>query len=316
MGVSVIIPAYNAGALIEDALASVLSQETPADEIIIVNDGSTDRDYAELERLHRSIRVIRQTNRGVSAARNAGCDAATHDYLAVLDADDIWLPGKLREQMHLLAQNPDVDAVFCLGRNWTPSPAESHPFASDSGAQETPSPKVRRLYYSDFLCSFAVYPSTMVVKRSAWKSIGGYDENRRYGEDWDFYLRLSHSHQIALVDRIAMLYRQHPASATAVIQQRNHWAEAIENAVMTLGLIDGFGHKVDGAKLKQHLYMVHFMHGYQHFWSGSYQIAQREFAQARRTGSGTSKAMAYLALSYAPGIRTLLRRSRSPRKDG
>lgn len=310
MGVSVIIPAYNAGTLVEDALASVLSQETPADEIIIVNDGSTDRDYAELERLHRSIRVIQQTNRGVSAARNAGCDAATHDYLAILDADDIWLPGKLRDQMHLLAQNPAIDAVFCLGREWTPSPGGSLPVGSDSGARKASPPETTRLYYSDFLCSFAVYPSTMVVKRSAWKSIGGYDESRRYGEDWDFYLRLSHNHQTALVNRIAMLYRHHPASATAVIQQRNHWAEVLENAVGTLGLVDAFGHKVDEADLKRHLYMVHFTHGHHHFWSGSYQIAQREFAQARRMSSATSKAMAYLALSHAPGIRSLVRRSR------
>lgn len=74
----------------------VLAQDWPADESIVGNDGSTDRDDDELSRLAGNIRVVNQSNRGVSAARNRGCELATSEYIAIIDADDAWLPGKLR----------------------------------------------------------------------------------------------------------------------------------------------------------------------------------------------------------------------------
>ena len=144
MCVSVVIPAYNPGALIDDAIASVLRQETPADEIIIVDDGSTDRNYRELEDRHHSIKVIRQSNRGVSAARNVGCDAATGSYIAVLDADDIWLPGKLEAQTRYAANHPQIDAIFCLGRQWTPETGNLRLTARSPSPQAPPPPRSER----------------------------------------------------------------------------------------------------------------------------------------------------------------------------
>ena len=315
MSVSVVIPAYNAGGFIEDAIGSVLRQDMPADEIIVINDGSTDRDYADLQRLHPTIRVIQQPNQGVSAARNLGCDVATGDYVALQDADDIWLPRKLREQMVFLTQNAEYDAAFCLGYRWTPNPSEAHPTLPSPDHLGSAPATATRLSYEDFLCSVAAVPATLVVKKSVWKSLGGFNERMRYGEDRDFCLRLSHRHRVGLLKFIGMLYRQHPNSATAKIQQRNHWAETIENAVDTLGLTDTFGHSVDRSRLKRHLSHVHFIHGYSHFWSGSFQVAQREFAQASRMAPLTPRALTYLALSSTPGIRDLVRRSRLQREE-
>lgn len=315
MSVSVVIPAYNAGAFIEDAIESVLRQDTPADEIIVINDGSTDRDYADLQRVHSTIRVIQQPNRGVSAARNVGCDAATGDYVALQDADDIWLPRKLREQIGFLRQNPEYDAAFCLGYRWTPNPGDAHPALPVLGSSEERPAEATRLSYEDFLCSVAAVPATLVVKKSVWKSLGGFNEHMRYGEDRDFCLRLSHRHLVGLLKLIGMLYRQHPASATAHIQQRNHWADTIKNAIDTLGLTDRFGHPVDRTRLNKHLSHVHFIHGYSHFWSGSFQVAQREFAQASRMVPLAPKTLTYLALSSTPGIRDLVRRSRLRRNQ-
>src|SRR6185437_2151448 len=159
MTVSVVIPAYNAGDFIEDAIASVLHQEAAADEIIVVNDGSTDRDYKDLERLHGTIRVIDQPNRGVSAARNLGCEAATGRYIAILDADDVWLPGKLRAQLAHLARHADVDAVFCRGLLWIFSAAGPQRRIPDIPRDSTESLSATPLCYSDLLCSTAVAPS-------------------------------------------------------------------------------------------------------------------------------------------------------------
>ena len=153
MGVSVIIPAYNAGRFIEEAIESALLQDCPADEIIVVNDGSTDRDYNEIESLGTQIRVIQQSNRGVSAARNLGVDLAQQEYVAILDADDVWILGKLRAQMTHLTQHPDCDAVFCLGLNWGSDgdgATWTHPSVAPVGAQRAP--QAIRLHYRDFLC--------------------------------------------------------------------------------------------------------------------------------------------------------------------
>ncbi|MFZ0461825.1 MAG: glycosyltransferase family A protein, partial [Candidatus Acidiferrales bacterium] len=311
--VSVVIPAYNAGRLIDAAIRSVLSQEWAPDEIIIVNDGSTDRDYSELQRLHKSIRVVTQPNRGLpAAARNLGFSAATGDYIATLDADDVWLPGKLHAQMLHLVQNPDIDAAFCKGLRWMQDTPEATPPEVTS---ESSMAKAVHLHYADFLCSLAVAPSTMVIKKSAWKSIGGFNESVRYGEDHDFYLRLSYGHRIDLLEFFGALYRHHRRSMTAVIQERNHWADVRENAVRTLGTTDMFGNRADPEKIAKHSAFIHFQHGHTHFWVGSFRVAREQFLRVVKLTPGNYKGWAYLLLSSLPGLRSLTRLMRRPSPD-
>lgn len=312
MGISVIIPAYNAGRLIDEAIESVLRQHTSADEIIVINDGSTDRDYSILKKFHHSVRVINQCNRGVSAARNVGCEAATQNLIAILDADDIWLPEKLRAQKYYLEHNPDIDAVFCRGQFWTTSSqASTHSLLVKDTKKPTTLPNARRLTYSDFATSFCVHPSTMLVKRSVWQSIGGYNEKLKYGEDWDFYLRLSHGHQVALLDFIAMLYRQHSQSATAVLQEQNHWVNVISGTLESLGSRDRFGNEVDTKQLSDHLFNLHFMHGYEHFWHGSIHVAHHEFLRAAHLKPFALKNFAYTFFSSSAILRRIAQRARS-----
>lgn len=309
--VSVIIPAYNAGHFIEDAIASVLAQDLRANEIIVVNDGSTDRDYSGLEDLHHSVKVINQPNRGVSAARNLGCATATGTYIAILDADDVWLQGKLRAQVQHLSRAHSVAAVFCRGLIWTPAAGETRwvppPISITSDLSD---PRALRLAYSDFLCSIPVAPSSMVVKRSVWLELGGFKEDLRYGEDHDFYLRLSHQYLVDLLDAPGMLYRQHPNSATAVLQVKNHLADVLRRTAQTLGTTDKFGNRVDMHKLASHLASIHFQHGYEHFSRGRYDVARLEFWSAVTTATCGFRTWAYFALCCTPGVRALARRVR------
>jgi glycosyltransferase involved in cell wall biosynthesis len=316
MGVSVIIPAYNAGRFIEEAIKSALLQDCPADEIIVVNDGSTDRDYSELESLGSQIRVIQQRNRGVSAARNLGFALAQQEYVAILDADDVWILGKLRAQMTHLSKHPDCDAVFCLGRNWTSDvdgATWTQPKVAPVGALHAP--QAIRLHYRDFLCGIPVATSTMVVKKAVWQTLGGFDESMRYGEDQEFNMRLSREYRIDVLDAIGMLYRQHPSSATARIQDRNHWAELIEGAVGRWGLIDRWGVRVDRAEIASHLARLHFLHGYEHFWHGSVTIARREFGRALMKRAFAPKSVCYLLASSIPGLGIALRAALRPRPE-
>ncbi len=316
MGLSVVIPAYNAGRFIEEAIESALMQDCPADEIVVVNDGSTDRDYRELESLGTQIRVIQQSNRGVSAARNLGFSVARQEYVAILDADDVWISGKLRAQMTHLSQHPDCDAVFCLGFNWESDgngATWTYPSVAPVGAQSAP--RAIRLRYRDFLCGIPVASSTMVVKKAVWQALGGFDESMRYGEDQEFNLRLSREYRVDVLDAIGMLYRRHRSSATARIQDPNHWAELIEGAVARWGLIDRWGVRVDRAEIARYLSRLHFLHGYEHFWHGSLSIAGREFGRALMQRPFTPKYLGYLLASSIPGLGIALRAGLRPRPE-
>ena len=106
--VSAVIPAYNAGKYVGRAIESVLAQTHKADEIIVVNDGSSDDTAEVVERFGGAVRFIRQENAGASVARNTGIEAATSEWIAFLDADDEWLPNKLKLQTEHLERNPKL----------------------------------------------------------------------------------------------------------------------------------------------------------------------------------------------------------------
>jgi glycosyltransferase involved in cell wall biosynthesis len=110
--VSTIIPAYNAERTIVQAIDSALSQHCEGHEVLVVNDGSTDSTAAILQKYGNRIQVITQHNGGASAARNAGCRRSIGRYLAFLDSDDVWLPGKLKTMVTALARNPLASLAF------------------------------------------------------------------------------------------------------------------------------------------------------------------------------------------------------------
>ena len=115
--VSCVIPAYNAERHIERALESVFAQTLPADEVIVIDDGSDDRTEDVLARFGDRIRTVRQQNRGPAAARNRGIDLATGDLIAFQDADDEWHSEKLAKQVAVLAARPEADVCITHLRN-------------------------------------------------------------------------------------------------------------------------------------------------------------------------------------------------------
>ena len=112
--VSVVMPAWNAARFIEQALRSILEQTVPPAEIVVVDDGSTDDTAQIAGSLHHSVTVLQRDHAGIGATRTAGVAATTGELVALLDADDLWLPEKLERQLAVMDADPSTEAVFCL----------------------------------------------------------------------------------------------------------------------------------------------------------------------------------------------------------
>jgi glycosyltransferase involved in cell wall biosynthesis len=207
MLVSIIIPAYNAESTIGKAIENVLSQSDLDTEIIVVDDGSTDGTPQILERYENSIRVIRQSNAGAAAARNAGVAATKGEYLAFLDADDLWLPGRLSRTLAALQDSPQAVLSFCdyllvdkcgkvLHRNFV-GRAPSHRDLLQGGCP--------------------ILPSAVTIRRTAYESVGGFNEHLRAGEDPYLWLVLSERGSFQYVPEQLVLYR-YGSAATAFVK--------------------------------------------------------------------------------------------------
>lgn len=192
---SAIIPTYNRRALVERAVRSVLAQSRTVQEIIVVDDGSTDGTGAALASLFGDrIRYVRQDNHGVSSARNRGLELARGAYLALLDSDDEWLPDKTEQQVRWLETHPDYGMVLCdvLRKN-----------AGSDGVERLR--RRERLPEDGYIFKWvllepALAPPTVLMRRQVYETIGGFDETLPTAEDLDYHLRIAARFKIGLIE--------------------------------------------------------------------------------------------------------------------
>lgn len=218
--VSVIIPTYNCSRFIGAALDSVLNQTLPPDEIIVVDDASTDNTAEVLAAYGDRITCVTALDTGgyASAVRNVGIKAAAGDYIAFLDADDIWFPTKLAEQIKVLNAHPEVQMVYS---NYNRIDEDDNIIESQSNrpwAIEKGSIVQTDSYWPDAFCQLAVrcfmQTSTVIVRKSAFDEVGFFDSNMLFYEDADLWMRITHSHQVKRVAHVLASYRKRGGSLT------------------------------------------------------------------------------------------------------
>jgi glycosyltransferase involved in cell wall biosynthesis len=184
--VSVVIPAFNSAGTIARAIDSVLAQDVPEMEIIVIDDGSTDETPSILDGYGKRITAIRQVNQGVAAARNRGIDAAQGEFIAFLDSDDEWYPKKLKKQMLLMEENPGVGLV-----------SSSAKYVDESGIiLQFGSADFKGRVTDVLLFENVIVTSSVVVRKACLQLIRPYFRHHLSGggagvEDWDLWLRLS-----------------------------------------------------------------------------------------------------------------------------
>lgn len=200
--VTVVIPTYNYGAYVGQAIESALAQTYPAVEVVVVDDGSTDDTPARLAAYGDRIRVVRQANQGLSAARNAGIAAAAGEFIALLDSDDAFHPRKLELQLRHLARNP---AVGLAGTHHFSDPARMWPAVEAD-------PAVRPVALDELVLRSPFSPSSAVFRASCAAAVGGFDAGLRSVEDRDFWIRVGAKSPVAVVAAELTYYRVTPGS--------------------------------------------------------------------------------------------------------
>jgi glycosyltransferase involved in cell wall biosynthesis len=199
--ISVVIPAYNGGALLRAAVDSALAQDYPVPtEIVVVDDGSTERIEPFLDGVPDEVRVVRQANAGTAAARNRGIRESRGEYVAFLDQDDLWDANKLSWQVPKFSD--DSIALVHAGARFMNTAGEV-----TSIVTADPSLDAHALLAD---CRLAV--QTAVVRRSVLDELGGFDESLSGADDWDLWIRIVAQHRIAAVPETLATIRVHPGN--------------------------------------------------------------------------------------------------------
>lgn len=211
--VSVVIPAFNSENFIAEALQSVSTQTLPVAEIIVVDDGSNDRTANISERLGAV--VIRQSHRGISAARNAGIRAARSEWIAFLDADDVWLPEKIERQWEAIRLYPDVGLVTCDLVQWKDSTANTQLFNRQVEKDSLDPVSYCARPEGSFLAHRMSYNSpTMLIRKELLVLVGLFDDQICFVEGVECYLRIIARCAVALVNQPLVRERLHGKNAS------------------------------------------------------------------------------------------------------
>lgn len=215
--VSVVIPVYNASKFLRETLGHVFAQTFKDYEVIVVDDGSTDNSVGVVEEMAeqyaRTVRIIRQANRGAAAARNTGARVAQGQYLAFLDADDIWYPQKLDREVEVLTKDQaaimvwsNYDVVDGIGR-LVRFGSVAHQLTRYDDSPLT------KLLGQETRC---VHLSAMLVRRTVFEQIGGFDPDVFPVEDYDTAFRLFNFGRCVFLKENLAAYRNHSEGVSKV----------------------------------------------------------------------------------------------------
>lgn len=210
MNISVVIPTFNRAHTLSRALDSVLQQTSAADEIIVVDDGSTDDTREIIHRHYPQIILLHQQNKGVSAARNRGIKAAQYDWIALLDSDDEWLPQKLASIRQAHQHNPNYQ-LFHSDEIWIRNGIRVNPMQKHN--------KNGGHIFVQCLPLCVISPSAVVLHKTIFKQIGYFNEQLAACEDYDLWLKYCHRYPVFYIEQtLIKKYGGHEDQLS-----RKHW---------------------------------------------------------------------------------------------
>ena len=316
--VSVVIPAYNCSRYLPQSVQSVLDQDYPNLEILVVNDGSSDDTLAVARRLADAadgrMHVFDQANAGAAVARNTALRRAGGRYIAFLDSDDLWLPGKLRLQVDYLRQHPDIALVYSAWSEWHPNasgeftvPVASAPDDStpndgipDDAVRDRDFPidqQASGWLYNDLFADCQIHTTTVMLRAELLESVGLFDETLLRGQDYDYWFRVSRVTRIVKLDRVLSLYRIYTDSATYTPLPVNYGYQVLKQNLDRWGNVGPDGKRTPRRSINRRLANLTFGHGYAHFTRGRARYAVAGFWRSITYRPFRLRAWALLSLS-------------------
>lgn len=204
--VSIVIPAYNAMTYLPDTVASVFEQTFRDFEVLLVDDGSTDsiQIWVAQTVYDRRFKLIAQPNQGLSAARNTGITHSQSEYIAFLDADDLWHPTKLAQQVQWLDAHPAIGLIYTLTALLD---SVGNPTGRVLGTEIAGDVLSEMLQRNIIDC-----PSSVLVRRQCFDRVGLFDRTLRSVEDWEMWIRIAAVYPLAVIGTPLVYYRQHPSN--------------------------------------------------------------------------------------------------------
>ncbi len=238
--IDVIIPVWNGEKFIINAIDSVLNQTFLPHKIIVVDDGSNDKTYSLVSKYAENskveIRIIKKVNGGLSSARNTGIKESTVDFVAFLDADDVWLPDKLKKQIekYNLSKFKNLGLVYCdYDVIDSKGIIKYKNYKSPLDKKKMRGKVFKKLLERNQITSSG---SGVLIKREVFKAVGLFDEKLKWGEDWDMWLRIAEKFEVDFVPEILVHIRKHESNMTVnphkafegEINFYNKWVSAID----------------------------------------------------------------------------------------
>ena len=298
--VTIVIPAYNSARYISQTLDSVQAQTFTDYEVILVNDGSDDREELELAIQSHALPIIylSQENKGVSAARNAALRTARGEFYAQLDADDQWTPDYLEVQLGILAANPEVALVYPNAR-----------IVGDSAEVDlefmTVSPSEGEVNFESLVRQRCVVMTCVTARMSAIREAGMFDEELRSCEDFDLWLRVvKNVGPIVYHRQPLVLYRRHAGSLSSDrVWMARHLLTVLEKCGRTLNLSRSEKELLD-EQINLNRSHLHLFEGKRNLSSRRASAALDDFERANEHLRSTKLKLVIFLLRYMPSFAT------------
>jgi glycosyltransferase involved in cell wall biosynthesis len=209
--VTVVIPAYNAMRYLPETMETALAQTFIDFEVLVVNDGSTDHTAEWVSQVtDPRVRIVSQENKGLAGARNTGIAHAKGEYIAYLDADDLWEPTKLEKQVRCLDENPEVGLVY----TWTALADQDGKSTGRVISSHAEGNVWQELIEFNMVCC----GSTPLIRRSCFDVVGLFSPDVSPSDDWDMWLRIANKFSFGVVKEPLIRYRQHPSNSSKNFQ--------------------------------------------------------------------------------------------------
>lgn len=300
--VTVIVPAYNVAAFIGETLASVFAQTFTDFEVVVVNDGSPDTEELELalQPYRERLCYLRQENCGASAARNTGLLAARGELIAFLDADDLWVPNYLEEQLKFIREF-DCD-LACADAMISGVSKDAGRTYMESLMEDAP-PQGRVTFLELVNAERSLITSGVVVRRDLILEVGLFDEALRNAQDLDLWLRLArHGARLAYHRQVLLRYQSRPNSLSG---------DAINSHQRELRVFDKIEQAYDltpderaevSAVIRSRRALLEYELGKLYLLPGDFTRARESFARANRLKSGWKSKLALLLTQITPRL--------------